>query len=251
MVSMQFHLLGLLSLAATVARSDSVTFQNNLPANTIMDEGTTFVVKWAWDGDATGVGQLAMSSFKKGDTSSIMTYNKLNLTDGRYPWVVTAPQGRDTLDWYCSLAITYDNGLQSTSGRSFRINANASPSTTTGATSTSTSSPTSTTGRQTSGKGSSSKKKRLSAGTLAGIIVGVVAGVVVIAILAGLVVYYRRKARREMKDVTTTTTTPDGAGADTKSPDGNAAEAQYLKPEPDQRHREDSNAVRSELSGDS
>ncbi|KAI0855324.1 hypothetical protein F4860DRAFT_521660 [Xylaria cubensis] len=239
MASTQFHLLALLALIAPLARSDSVDLLNDIPVNTIMDEGTTFVLMWSWDGDVTGVGQLDMSSFMIGDVNSSMDYileDKLNLTMGRYPWVVTPPKGRDTLDWYCSLGITYDGGFQGTSGRSFRIKAKPSPSTTTSAvmnsTSTMTMSSASGTGTQMNAPdqqmpGDSRGSGKLPAGTLVGIIVGAIVGVGIFATLIGLVMYYRRKATREKKGLQT----PDAGNLDVnakKDPDVNT---QYFKPE--------------------
>ncbi|KAI0467476.1 hypothetical protein F4859DRAFT_245770 [Xylaria cf. heliscus] len=241
MVSIQLHLLGIVALAATLAQSNSVNLLNDIPVNTIMDEGTTFVLKWEWDGDATGVGILNMVSFKIGDLDSSMTYrleDKLNLTMGRYPWVVKQPEGRDTLDWYCSLGINYNNGSESTSGRSFRIRASPSSSTTSAtrnatSTSTSTSSASSTgtgtnsTGEPKSGSSSStSSSNKLPAGAVVGVTVGAIVGAGAFATLIGLVVYYRRKARREKKALTISDTT------DTKKRhDASIGEAQYLKPE--------------------
>lgn len=166
---------------------------------------------------------------------------------GRYPWRVKPPKGRDTLDWYCSLGITYNDGFQSTSGRSFRIRASPSSSsssssttsTTTSTMATTMSTATSTTAQPTSGESSgSNKSNNLGAGAIAGVVVGGIAGIGVFATLIGLVVYYRRKALREKKlDSTMTTTTPDEPGAaaavtaDTK---GNPnVDTQYLKPELD------------------
>ncbi|KAI0552336.1 hypothetical protein F4679DRAFT_535319 [Xylaria curta] len=238
MASIQFHLFALLALAATLARSDSVDLLNDIPVNTIMDEGTTFVLMWSWDGDATGVGKLDMSSFMIGDLNSSMDYileDKLNLTMGRYPWIVTPPKGRDTLDWYCSLGITYDGGYQGTSGRSFRIRAKPSPSTTSAAmnsTSTMTTSSASGTGTQINAPdqqmpGDSRGSNKLPAGTLAGIIVGVIVGVGIFTTLIGLVVYYRRKATREKKVLATS----DAAGLGADSKKDTDVNTQYFKPE--------------------
>ncbi|KAI0453392.1 hypothetical protein F5B21DRAFT_288358 [Xylaria acuta] len=291
MVSMQFRLLALLSLAARVARSNNVNLLNDIPVDTIMDEGTTFVLKWEWDGDATGVGILDMASFKIGDVDSSMTYqleDKLNLTMGRYPWVVKPPKGRATLDWYCSLGISYNDGFQSISGRSFRIKASPSPSTTSATrTATSTTSSTRSTGTETNSfdqqmpgeSSSSSSNNKLPPGSLAGIIVGAILGGVVVVTAISLVAYYRGKAAREKMDSTTTSSeagSKGGADTQTGRPGAGAVEAQYyLKPELeattgaervyyelDSRHliqevdasskptELDSNA-RSELSGDS
>ncbi|KAI1748119.1 hypothetical protein F4782DRAFT_551253, partial [Xylaria castorea] len=201
MISIQFHLPALLVLAAMLALGNSVNLLDDIPVNTIMDEGTTSVFKWEWDGDATGVGQLDMSSFRIGDLSSGMDYQ----LEG----------------------ITYSDGYQSTSGRSFRIKAKPSLSTTSAtrnATSTTTSA--SGAGMETSAtdqqqmSGDSSSPTKISAGTLAGIIVGVIAGVVIFATLIGLVVYYRRKAIREKKDLKKTSDVGSGLGADAKKKKG-------------------------------
>lgn len=72
---MQFHLLALLALAAApVARSSAVNLLNDIPVDIIMDEGTTFVLKWGWDGDATATGILDMYSFTLDDSGESMTY---------------------------------------------------------------------------------------------------------------------------------------------------------------------------------
>ncbi|KAI3330675.1 hypothetical protein F4824DRAFT_333267 [Ustulina deusta] len=234
MVGVQVPVLATLALVATVARSNSVNLLNDIPVDTIMDEGTTFVLKWEWDGDSTGIGELDMYLFTLDDSGTSQTNvleDKLNLTMGRYPWVVEATTGHKTLDWYCSLGITYNGGFSSISGRSFRIRASTTPSSTsTRATSTSSStsitgSPTTSTPVESSQPASSSAG--LSGGVVAGIVVGVLAGVGIFAALVGLIIYYRRKSQREEKK-----TAPDpSSGAEKR--DGNAVEAQYQKPELD------------------
>ncbi|KAI0439083.1 hypothetical protein F4803DRAFT_554435 [Xylaria telfairii] len=241
---MQFHLLMLLALAAApVALSSAVNLLNDIPVDTIMDEGTTFVLKWGWDGDANATGILDMASFTLDDSGESMTYtleDKLNLTMGSYPWRVKAPKGRDTLSWYHSLGITYNDGFQSTSGRSFQIrvapSSSSSTTTATPTTATTMSSATSpagdtrTTPQPTSGESSGGdKSNKLGAGAIAGVVVGGIAGIGIFATLIGLVVYYRRKAQREKKlDPTTVPDEPDMKG----NPDADA-DAQYLKPELD------------------
>ncbi|KAI0540406.1 hypothetical protein GGR58DRAFT_499211 [Xylaria digitata] len=233
--------LAMLALIATVARSNYVNPLNDIPVNTIMDEGTTFVLKWEWDGDASGVGELHMSSFTLGDSSSSQYHileDKLNLTDDRYPWVVKAAKGQRTLDWYHSLGITYNGGFNSISGRSFRIRAASTPSssTTTTTSATSTSSSTSTTGPATSAlsepsQSPSSGNPGLSGGAVAGIVIGSLAGAGIFASLLGLVVYYRRKSQREDNNKIASDPVAGGGIADKK--DGDAVEAQYQKPELD------------------
>ncbi|TGJ87600.1 hypothetical protein E0Z10_g1163 [Xylaria hypoxylon] len=235
MLGIRFPRLAMLALVAAVARSNSVNLLNDIPVNTIMDEGTTFVLKWEWDGDASGVGQLDMSSFTldgSGTAQNDILEDKLNLTMGRYPWVVKAAKGQRTLSWYHSLGISYNGGFNSISGRSFRIRASSTPSSTTTTSATSTSSSTSSTGSPTStsnepSQSPSSTSSGLNGGAIAGTVVGALAGVGILATLLSLVVYYRRKLQREDK----ATSDPAGVSADRKS--GDAVEAHYQKPELD------------------
>ncbi|KAI1275401.1 hypothetical protein F5Y07DRAFT_175446 [Xylaria sp. FL0933] len=236
MVGIRLAVLAILALVAPIARSNQITLTNNIPVNTTMNEGTTFVLAWEWDGDASGVGELDLLFFTLDDSAtsqSSVLEDKLNLTIGRYPWVVTYPKGPRNIDWYCSLGITYNGGFESDSGRSFQVRPSALPSSTTSkrptSTSTSTSSTRSPTKTPDGSSQSKSKSTGLSGGAIAGIVVGSLAGVGIFAALLGLVVYYRRKSQREEKK-TTTEATPDARSSSEKKDGG---DAQYLKPELD------------------
>ncbi len=79
MVGVQVPVLATLALVATVARSNSVNLLNDIPVDTIMDEGTTFVLKWEWDGDSTGIGELDMYLFTLDDSGTSQT----NILEGQ------------------------------------------------------------------------------------------------------------------------------------------------------------------------
>lgn len=64
----------LLLLLATAVRGDDVHLLNDIPVGTVMDEGSTFVLLWDWDGDATGVGKLNMYSFSASSLDDSVTY---------------------------------------------------------------------------------------------------------------------------------------------------------------------------------
>ncbi|KAI0432036.1 hypothetical protein F5Y09DRAFT_172816 [Xylaria sp. FL1042] len=236
MISVRLSVLAILALVITVARCNQITLTNNIPVNTTMNEGSTFVLTWEWDGDASGVGELDVYFFTLDDSAtsqSSVLEDKLNLTMGRYPWVVTYPKGPRNIDWYCSLGITYNGGFESDSGRSFQVKPSAIPSTTTTKHPKSTSTSTSSTGSPTTTSDNSSQSKSsstgLGGGAIAGIVVGSLAGVGIFAALLGLVVYYRRKSQRDEKKTAGAATAPDASSSSEKKDDG----AQYFKPELD------------------
>lgn len=73
MVSIRFRAPGALAvlvLVAAVARSASITLLNDIPVGLVLDEGSTFVLKWDWDGDASIAGKLSLYSFNITDTDS-------------------------------------------------------------------------------------------------------------------------------------------------------------------------------------
>ncbi|KAI0509208.1 hypothetical protein F5B22DRAFT_366066 [Xylaria bambusicola] len=191
MISTRLSLLAILALFVTAAQSASVSFTNGLPANSIMDEGTTFEVKWSWDGGKQATGQLVLTTFTQNNMNSAVNTtleDKLNLAQESYSWVVMTSKGHKSLDWYYRFSIIYNGDASQASGRAFRINTASSTSSTAG-TGTATNSPG--TSKDPSGESSS-----LSGGVIAGIVVGSVAGVGILAALVGLVLYYRRKSRR-------------------------------------------------------
>ncbi|KAI0101342.1 hypothetical protein GGR51DRAFT_333957 [Nemania sp. FL0031] len=237
MVRIRFRtpaVLAVLALTATVARSNDVTLQNGLPVGLIMEEGTTFVLKWDWDGGVSATGVLQLYSFDTNNTNSLEVdtlENKLNLTTGHYPWVVTTEKGRKTLDWYYSLGISW--GTSSVSGRSFQIKAKDDPSATTSSTASTSTTNTGIIGSETSTPNTSpqpqttsSSTSGLSGGAIAGIAIGALAGIGIFATLIGLVVYYRRKSQRGKRKETASE-----SGSDVDKDKKEAVEAQYLKPE--------------------
>lgn len=79
-------LLAAVALFAVVARGATVRFMNGLEANTIMDEGTSFEVKWSWDGADDAVGALVLTTFMRDNTGSIINNTIEGQSDcaGRY-----------------------------------------------------------------------------------------------------------------------------------------------------------------------
>ncbi|KAI1358674.1 hypothetical protein F5Y08DRAFT_109869 [Xylaria arbuscula] len=188
------------ALFATAARGATVKFMNKLATDSIMQEGTSFEVKWSWDGDASAVGALVLTTFMRDDKGSVMNNtieDTLDLSKGSYPWTVKTMKGRRSLDWYYRMGINYDDGASWSSGRYFRIMSTAMSSSST------TSSPTSTSTSGTSPGNSKHPSNGAGAsGISGGAIAGIVVGVGIIAALIGLVLYYRRRSRREMAPFT-------------------------------------------------
>ncbi|KAI1178946.1 hypothetical protein F4777DRAFT_41501 [Nemania sp. FL0916] len=204
-------LLATLVATAPVARAATVTLQNDLPDGLVLDEGSTFVVKWTWNGDATGIGMLNMTTFNASDVTnsqSAILEDKLNLTKGNYSWTVKPPDNRNSLDWSSKMVITYNAGANTVQGRPFKIRSPSASSSSSGL-------PTPTPPPQPSpkppakpGAPGTGGGKGLSGGAIAGIVLGALVGVGVIATVVGLYVFrYRRKAQQ-----TNTKTTTAGPG---------------------------------------
>ncbi|KAI0204162.1 hypothetical protein F4808DRAFT_370844 [Astrocystis sublimbata] len=121
MANIQYRLLVTFAVVIRIARGASLSLADGIVNGTILDEGTTYLLRWRYDGDSI-FGILDLSAIKINSKASHLTEQSQNyrledrlvLTADTWPWTVALPKDEslridDPSDWYFSFKIFYND----------------------------------------------------------------------------------------------------------------------------------------------